>query len=745
MPDELERNEELEQQLAAFGETLAERTGEPITATAGRRTVAAPRSRRRWAILGAAACLIVAVSGIATVVRDRQTTVAPSASIPADDGASSIEDLWANAVPAPDTPLDALQLDGATWTLVERRAFSYAVTDVMGCREQKESDALIGHQVVRERYQSAGDSWIGVRQVQYADSASARDRLGPLTDLSDCDELPLDTYEQLTLDAGAGVDVSGYRWNASTVLAFHAPNGHAVVVDVANGGRDDSLVAELVDRVGGLLRGELTPRSADETPNRLDDLVELVGDDPLDVTASGWEVFLQGVGPFDQSGWPVCRPGEADVAVANAPTLDAVYGQPEPDAFGISVQFVLEPDPDRRAALGRALIEPSECPPSSLIGQDIDPDIVDRAADGVWGRVGSEIATYVVAPPGPEAAPLIALIRGSATSPRTEELVGRAVAVLGGDADDDGDVDVPPSTSSPPFDVRATPADPLGLERDGWRLVERTNEAFDAGATEFPCPAVGEQLAAFDGSALVHDILTPPDSQGLDLDVEIIDVGTPEQGSLLAAAVGAVGECMASSQGAPVEFGELVDAGASWFRAGPDFALVTIVGDADTTIVLEIEGDEVGDALIDDLVARADQFLRHPFASAEPPGALPVTTTTVLQPTASGSVVVQPGAAVGERQREPEPGEVQLWVSNQSFADDPVRITIEIDGALAVDDAFAVEGQHNWISWFVSVCSPGPSPPTNQLIQLCCPSTANASSTASAPSISIVIRTGSSA
>jgi hypothetical protein len=43
--------------------------------------------------------------------------------------------------------------------------------------------------------------------------------------------------------------------------------------------------------------------------------------------------------------------------------------------------------------------------------------------------------------------------------------------------------------------------------------------------------------------------------------------------------------------------------------------------------------------------------------------------------------------------------DLHLWVSNQSFADDPVRITVTIDDTVVVDQAFDVEGQHNWIQF----------------------------------------------
>lgn len=45
----------------------------------------------------------------------------------------------------------------------------------------------------------------------------------------------------------------------------------------------------------------------------------------------------------------------------------------------------------------------------------------------------------------------------------------------------------------------------------------------------------------------------------------------------------------------------------------------------------------------------------------------------------------------------PPPPPLTLYVSNQSFEDPTVGITITIDGDVVVDEDFDVEGQHNWI------------------------------------------------
>lgn len=51
--------------------------------------------------------------------------------------------------------------------------------------------------------------------------------------------------------------------------------------------------------------------------------------------------------------------------------------------------------------------------------------------------------------------------------------------------------------------------------------------------------------------------------------------------------------------------------------------------------------------------------------------------------------------------------DLHLWISNQSFADDPVDVTVSIDGSEIIAQPFAVEGQHNWVL-FPLALPPGP-------------------------------------
>ncbi len=74
------------------------------------------------------------------------------------------------------------------------------------------------------------------------------------------------------------------------------------------------------------------------------------------------------------------------------------------------------------------------------------------------------------------------------------------------------------------------------------------------------------------------------------------------------------------------------------------------------------------------------------------------TTSVKDEPPAQGAPPARPQAVVLEG-KDAEKADLQLWVSNQSFIDDPVHLTVRIDGDLVVDDDFAVEGQHNFVSF----------------------------------------------
>jgi len=45
----------------------------------------------------------------------------------------------------------------------------------------------------------------------------------------------------------------------------------------------------------------------------------------------------------------------------------------------------------------------------------------------------------------------------------------------------------------------------------------------------------------------------------------------------------------------------------------------------------------------------------------------------------------------------PDDADLLLYVSNQSFKDENVRLKLAVDGVMVVDGEFRVEGQHHWI------------------------------------------------
>lgn len=82
--------------------------------------------------------------------------------------------------------------------------------------------------------------------------------------------------------------------------------------------------------------------------------------------------------------------------------------------------------------------------------------------------------------------------------------------------------------------------------------------------------------------------------------------------------------------------------------------------------------------------------------------AAPVSTTSTAPPV----LTVEP-RSLGGRLGEPAVGEVLLWVSNQSFEDDTVSLTVAIDGQQVVDRELEVGNQHNWVGFFVKGLPPG--------------------------------------
>jgi len=78
-----------------------------------------------------------------------------------------------------------------------------------------------------------------------------------------------------------------------------------------------------------------------------------------------------------------------------------------------------------------------------------------------------------------------------------------------------------------------------------------------------------------------------------------------------------------------------------------------------------------------------------PSPNGSPPG---------TPPTGSDGVTVVEGAAGDDDAPvATDAAALVLYVSNQSFDHDVVRIEVSVDDVLVVDADFAVEGQHNWV------------------------------------------------
>jgi hypothetical protein len=69
-------------------------------------------------------------------------------------------------------------------------------------------------------------------------------------------------------------------------------------------------------------------------------------------------------------------------------------------------------------------------------------------------------------------------------------------------------------------------------------------------------------------------------------------------------------------------------------------------------------------------------------------------------PTQGTDPVASPGVTSGDADVQlvdEQDADLVLYVSNQSFDDEEVRLTVEVDDVVVVDGDFHVEDQHNWI------------------------------------------------
>lgn len=108
-----------------------------------------------------------------------------------------------------------------------------------------------------------------------------------------------------------------------------------------------------------------------------------------------------------------------------------------------------------------------------------------------------------------------------------------------------------------------------------------------------------------------------------------------------------------------------------------------------------------------DVSPPASQVTTEGESTAPDTAAVTSTVASSQLPDETSGLTVSRATAVGATQDEVTPGEVRLWVSNQSFDEDPVSITIRIDGEVVVNDSFSVGSQHNWMSFDIAGLSAG--------------------------------------
>lgn len=129
MSSESSRTGKVVEQLGAFGVTLEQHTGEPIRSPgASVASVDAHRPRRRWALVGAAVCVVALIGGLLLIDRrdepEQGTATTPTTVVPAP--ATTAPVTVAPTVPLPPdldalVPDDALGLVAAGWNLESRQ------------------------------------------------------------------------------------------------------------------------------------------------------------------------------------------------------------------------------------------------------------------------------------------------------------------------------------------------------------------------------------------------------------------------------------------------------------------------------------------------------------------------------------------------------------------------------------------------------------------------------------------------
>ena len=104
---------------------------------------------------------------------------------------------------------------------------------------------------------------------------------------------------------------------------------------------------------------------------------------------------------------------------------------------------------------------------------------------------------------------------------------------------------------------------------------------------------------------------------------------------------------------------------------------------------VEVDGGDLGNGALGDVSAPGPADATNCPDISQSPASIAV----------DGETVTVSGANFDEV--PPAPGDVVLVVSNQSFADDPVRLTFSVGGVCLLSRTFFVEGQHTFVSFAI--------------------------------------------
>lgn len=331
MPSDREHDSEqhdLDQQLRAFGATLEHVTREPIARGGAIPLVSHARERRRWAILGAAACVAALVVGLLAFNRGEEpesgTADAPTPTASTASTASTVTTVTTESTPgtveavatsAPATavldpafdpeefvPEDPLGLVADGWALDERSVEDFDVDAEGATCEGLLILAGLGDQpTVHEMYTHPDRPGFDL-DVTYLSSSTGDVVTAGLRGFAECPEIT--EFGPVTaVESSDGV--SGFRVSDEFSLVAIAPAAPEVplviLLELESMGVTDELIDDLVARSTAFLAGDRGPTVAsrpitDDERTTLDDDTAGLTCDAFGIGATEWDY-----GPIDGS------------------------------------------------------------------------------------------------------------------------------------------------------------------------------------------------------------------------------------------------------------------------------------------------------------------------------------------------------------------------------------------------------------------------------------------------------------